>query len=785
MIKLNQKMELWDITGVVTESKLLGQKPKQVNFFHVKSYSSGLTYQIRCPFFCPARKGDIIKGRCVKNGGTGTGLGEFVFVVEPTVEPAANKDAIDNAFLIYMKGKKFTKKLSDKVYLFFRNMALRYINSDQPAEGELKPILQNKDCLDGAIMEMISIFSQKWKENPDIAEPLLDLGLNEDQIKTLFTKWYNGFSIRRLYLLGLNPALIKAAEERGWTLDGLYYQLIDNPYLVEKIPMDLAYKICLKYNRQFGQNMIESADLVRWVDTQTERDKSSCYPLYSLIRKYGRFEELKTTLVEDFGCRIRYNSFYLKHQALIEDILAETLSPAPLKDTTYCSALNKIGLSKEQVEGIEIILNNKSSIIRGKAGSGKTTIIATLCRELDLRGQNYLICAYTGQASGRIKDEVPFPDKVMTLHMALNKTLPPIHTLIIDEISMVPNELLSRVIKKLERNSDPKAILTGKEVKLSRIIMFGDPNQIQPIDPGDLFNQIIESKVVPGKNLVEDHRRIKKGILHANLERLILEPRDQLEFEWDDDCEFIEGGLMQVQDKIRNLIQNDNKWNEITVICPFNEVNIELNKIIMDIFIPPDVPQIRDSFGQVWKVGARVRMKKNRYDIDIMNGDQGIVTKIIHETNSVEILFRYDRKGGEGKRSKKVIFPTFLPPGTPEEEAIEDAKLVAPLSTNLIELGWAISVDKSQGSQWRSVIFYFSEKSGPTGFINWKRFYTAISRAEETLIVIAPHLDRVYSAIRTDPSKRFDNLRKRLRGKEMIDHFVNKANQRFVQMMRN
>ena len=89
--------------------------------------------------------------------------------------------------------------------------------------------------------------------------------------------------------------------------DARYYQLLENPYIPEKIPLSKANDISLRYNLSFDQNIIECAHLIRFIDEQISANGWACYPLYSVKKKYPRFNELINTLEDKFKCSIRYN----------------------------------------------------------------------------------------------------------------------------------------------------------------------------------------------------------------------------------------------------------------------------------------------------------------------------------------------------------------------------------------------------------------------------------------------------------------------------------------------
>jgi len=759
-------INIYSILGVIKKSEPL--KYDKGNLFTVISSTSSREYRIVCTYFCPARRGDVLSGYCINHESQN---GWLQLVREPVVEPASSKEAIQSTFVIYLAKTRFRKALSDKLYRFFEEQALRMISEASQrrvtSEDEESPILRNRDLLSSAVMEVISLYARRFRTCPEVIEPLIELGLSEEQAKKLLNGWYKSFSLRRLYLLGLTKREIRESCERGWTPDTLYYQLLENPYLTERVPYEKAEIIARKYQLSFNQNMLESAQLVRFVDKQTQERGWACHPVFGLMKRFPRFKEFQDTLKRSYHCRIRYNFFYLKHQAQVEDTLTQLLTSEELI-STYCSERTRETLCEEQIEAVETALNYRVSVITGGAGVGKTTVIAALCDEFELLNRDYLVASFTGKAVARIKEVVKRTDKVMTLHMILAKgNLPKVDTLIIDEISMVPNQLLARVLIRLLEVSETHSLDILRDrmearTEPLRIVLVGDSQQVQPIEWGDLFNQILTSGQLPTTFLTQDHRRKERGVLYSNMQKF--GNPDEIEFEWGSDCMFESGTIPEVISLAKNMFASGVDHTEITIICPFGDKLEEINRQCQAIFIDPSSPMLIDAFGNPWKVGARVMMTTNRYDINVMNGEEGIVTGVFPENNQIAVKFR---------NGEEVRLPSFVPVVIGEQKNWDEED--QPLSTKLLVLSWAITIHKSQGSEWKRVILYLPENRGPAGFLNRKLLYTGISRAKECLHVVGKSELSFMGIIGIDPPSRYDNLGRRLQGEKYVDHYVDPA----------
>jgi len=723
------KLELYELLGIITNAKRAGKG----NLLTVTSVNTKKTYKVECPFFCPARQGDIVSGYCLLKEN-----GNMEFVQEPIVEPSTSKENVQTAFIIALRGTRFSRRMSERLYDFFEEEAKRRIK-EIPDRND--PVIRNKDMLSAAVLEMISLYAHRFKLSGETVEPLMQVGLTEEQAERLLRWWYRTLTLRRLYLLGLTKREIRESCERGWSPNDLYYQLIENPYIPEKVSIEKARSISRRYRLSYGQDMDECGQLVRFVDGCTTERGWACYPVYALAKKFPRFDTLQPILKRHFKCAIRYDFFYLRHQAETEDLLTTFLQSEELPET-HCSDATKKRLDEEQVIAVERALNNTVSIITGGAGTGKTITIAALADELDIRNEPYLIASFTGKAVSRIKEVVRRKSTVKTLHMILSGAVPnSVTTLIIDEASMVPNELLARVLAKIAYTK-----------KHFRIVLVGDPNQIQPIEWGDLFNRLLLVEGIPTTNLLIDHRRVAKSVLYQNARCFITgEP-----FRWGSDCQFVEGGVPEIESIVKAIYMGGVPHEEITVISPFNRDLEEINRICQNIFLDKDAPVITDAFGKVWKLGARVMMTVNRYDIGVMNGEEGLITGIYPERNEIKVRFKKEEE----------IIPTYLQIDVTESDEIDD--IDEPLSTKLLVLSWAITVHKSQGSEWRYTIFYLSPNSARTSFINRKLLYTGVSRAKEMLYVVSQSEQGFQLAMGIDPPKRYDHLDRRLKGENPV-----------------
>jgi energy-coupling factor transporter ATP-binding protein EcfA2 len=788
---------LYEILGIVKSCKPMNRQKDAIRIFEVVSNSSQTEYKIYCQFFCPAHRGDVLTGYCEKLQN-----GQFAFIQCPTVEPPSSKEAIQTAFIVALGNLRMNRRLSNSLYEFFQKETearLKKMKGKNISIAE-EPIQRNQHHSNAAVLEMISWYAFTFRREPSVADNLINVGLTLEQAEKLLKWWYQQQVIRRLYLLGLTKKEIRECCDRGWSNgsvwenspSALYYQLLENPYLLVRLPLAKAHEIARRYKLNFTQDMLEAADLVRFVDQQTLNRGWACHPIYSLLRKYPRFFELQSTLKHNYKCEIRYNFLYLRYQAEVEDTLVNLLEPEEFTRKTHASEYTQKHLCDEQIKAVETSLNNRVTLITGAAGTGKTSLVKILDHELELRGKSYCIASFTGKAVARVKEVVGKTQHIFTLHMFLAKALDHGYDyLIIDEISMVPNKLFANVLLKLQSR------LSSEDRQLN-VIMLGDPNQLQPIQWGDVFNQLLESGIggtiptIPRVHLMKDHRRTDfDGILYQNTNQIALtdEP-DEIIFEWGSDCQFITGQLPELAALLESL-KGEYSYQQITIVSPYKELN-DVNLLCQRIFLAdnasietttiknmrPTLPagkigpaaetpkylQMTDSFDTTWHVGARVMMtRKNFYEINVMNGDEGIVKEVNPEMGYIRVIFNY---------GQDVNIPTFLPE---VYNKFQNDEREEPLSTQYLSLSWAVTVHKSQGSEWDVVIFFVRAGRSTGGFFNRNLLYTGISRAKKKLFVVANAKTSFESAIYANPPKRYDNLGRRMKGEKFNGEYRDAA----------
>ena len=377
---------------------------------------------------------------------------------------------------------------------------------------------------------------------------------------------------------------------------------------------------------------------------------------------------------------------------------------------------SKIKLSEKQKEAIKLINNNNVCIITGGPGTGKTTIIKTIIDIYKGKGKKVVLCAPTGRAAKRMTEATG--EEARTLHRLLeigkvseekpdpDLDVTPIDgdVVIIDEISMVDIFLMNYVVKAL--------------FKGTKLVLVGDTDQLPSVGPGCVLKDFIESKKIPCIKLNKIFRQAMQSKIIVNSHKVnegINFLQDKEENSKNTDCIFIEE---RNSNEIVNKILKEYTLDK-QIITPSKKGDLgtkNLNKIIQEKFNSLNVMKNEKKFGDIiFREGDKVMQTKNNYDImwrrdteissGIFNGEMGIIEKI--DDNMGEIKIRFD--------DNKVAFYGYQ-------------------DLDQLEHSYAITVHKSQGSEFQIVIFPIFQ-AAPM-LLTRNVLYTGMTRAKDKLIMI-------------------------------------------------
>ena len=414
-----------------------------------------------------------------------------------------------------------------------------------------------------------------------------------------------------------------------------------------------------------------------------------------------------------------------------------------------------IAYSAQQEQAIREAAVSGLLLITGGPGTGKTTILNGV---LELLGQMQLKCllaAPTGRAAKRLTEVTG--EEASTIHRLLEATIDP-HTgkmffardedsplkcdaVIVDEMSMVDVQLLHSLLK---------AVPAGK-----RLILVGDPDQLPPVGPGFPFSDMLRSGELPTVRLTEIFRQAQESLIVMNAHRVNNGQMPELRNVKSDFFFMRRQNEEGVASLIRDLCTTRLPKNmgipadQIQVLSPTRKGGVgtmSLN-ILLQAALNPAAPDKKErQFGEfTFREGDRVMQIRNNYDIlwkrtdgsevgaGIFNGDVGVIRAIDPSTETMTILFD-------------------------DREADYDFTQL-----NELEPAYAMTVHKSQGSEYRAVIL--TAWNGSPYLLSRSILYTAITRARELLIIVGKEETVGVMVENVRKNRRYSGLKLRLQGK--------------------
>jgi exodeoxyribonuclease V alpha subunit len=369
----------------------------------------------------------------------------------------------------------------------------------------------------------------------------------------------------------------------------------------------------------------------------------------------------------------------------------------------------QIKLAKSQLEAVTATLDNNVVIITGGPGVGKTTIVKVI---VNLHKKSrILLAAPTGRAAKRISQTTNMPAK--TIHRLLafnpqsrnftyNENQPLLADIVVvDECSMIDVKLMSSLMK---------AIPSG-----CKLILVGDVDQLPSVGPGAILQDSIKSAQVKTVALTEIFRQAQDSQIITNAHRinngdmpLYKNPTPDSDFFFiksDDPNLTLEKILLLATKKIPQKF-NLNPTTEIQVLAPAHKGSlgvIALNTALQKALNPNPVTSIT-RLGNILATGDKVIQTINNYDKDIYNGDIGFIIAINLTDKKLQIDF-----------NNKIVNYNF-------DELDE------------ISLAWAITIHKSQGSEYPAVIIPISTQHFT--LLQRNLLYTGITRGKQLVVLL-------------------------------------------------
>ena len=414
-------------------------------------------------------------------------------------------------------------------------------------------------------------------------------------------------------------------------------------------------------------------------------------------------------------------------------------------------------LDEHQVQAVKEAVRNGLLVITGGPGTGKTTTINTIIRYFEMEGMDIFLAAPTGRAAKRMSETTGFEARTIHRMLELNGGMEgsagfernetnPLETdlVIIDEMSMVDITLMNSLLK---------AIAPG-----TRLILVGDINQLPSVGPGSVLKDIIQSEAFNVVMLTKIFRQASTSDIIVNAHKINRGEEVSLDNKSMDffflkryEADIIINVVLQlVKQKLPKFV--DATPYDIQVLTPMRKglLGVErLNGILQQYLNPPDKSKREKEHGDmVFREGDKVMQTKNNYQLEweirtkfgltvdkgmgIFNGDMGIITEINDFAETMTVEFDEGRKV---EYSYKLL--------------------------DELELAYAITIHKSQGSEYPAVVIPLL--NGPSMLMNRNLLYTAVTRARKCVTLVGNDTTFNQMIQNTSQQKRYSGLCDRIR----------------------
>lgn len=465
------------------------------------------------------------------------------------------------------------------------------------------------------------------------------------------------------------------------------------------------------------------------------------------------------------GSRVYASHFYyleLNAAKMLHDLNLDYEEPEPgiVRRIAQIEKHTGMQLDDRQKMAVKSAVQHGIMILTGGPGTGKTTTINAMIHYFQSENMELLLAAPTGRAAKRMTEATGY--EAQTIHRLLEVSGNPedentksgfnrneenpleADVIIIDEMSMVDLPLMHALLR---------AIMPG-----TRLILVGDCHQLPSVGPGSVLKDLIASECFPVVMLTKIFRQAQESDIVVNAhkinrgETVILDnkSRDFFFLKRQDANVIISVILTLIQKKLPGYV--DAKPYDIQVLTPMRKglLGVErLNNILQQYLNPPADNKAEKEYGdRRFRVGDKVMQIKNNYQLEweittkygltvdkgmgIFNGDMGIITEINTYTETLEV--EYDEK-------RRVKYPF---------ELLEE-----------LELAYAITIHKSQGSEYPAVIIPLL--TGPRQLFHRNLLYTAITRARKCVTIVGSDTTFQEMIRNTNEQNRNTSLDERIR----------------------
>ncbi|MBU3806504.1 MAG: ATP-dependent RecD-like DNA helicase [Candidatus Fournierella pullistercoris] len=378
----------------------------------------------------------------------------------------------------------------------------------------------------------------------------------------------------------------------------------------------------------------------------------------------------------------------------------------------------------EQRRAIQLALSSNVMVLTGGPGTGKTTTVNAILALFQNQAERVALCAPTGRAAKRLSELTG--QKAQTIHRLLEVDYDPqlrlvrfIHNeknllkcdvVILDEMSMVDAKLFQSLLSALRHGC--------------RIIMVGDSDQLPSVGPGNILSEVVRSGIVPTVSLTRIFRQQHQSMIVENAHRIV-QGLPPLRGDKNSDFFFLQASGLACQQLVCDLVSHRlpksyglDPVRDIQVLCPTKRGpvgTVALNQRLQELLNPPapEKPQL-ELGGQLFRLGDKVMQVKNNY------------------------MIPFERQGGEAGVGAFNGDMGIVMGVDPAERALlvqmDDRRLVYTADTiPELEIAYAVTVHKSQGSEFAAVVLPASDLPEKLCYRNL--LYTGVTRAKKLCIL--------------------------------------------------
>ncbi|HKY99644.1 MAG TPA: ATP-dependent RecD-like DNA helicase [Rhabdochlamydiaceae bacterium] len=591
-------------------------------------------------------------------------------------------------------------------------------------------------------------------EDPD---RLLNVpGIGKKRIDTIKNCWKEQHSIRDVMIFlrghGVSPSfaqkIYKAYGERS------IEKVSSNPYGLAKEIYGIGFKSADGIAQGLGMptNSFQRIDAgIEYTLWELSNDGHVCFPEKELIPQVhevlqvpieqvqGRLEHLikNGDLVREREL-IWVKPLYLAELGITRELARLSYSPCKIRPVLIDKALPwveaklHIELAPEQKTAVALGVKDKTLVVTGGPGTGKSTITKAILAITEKITQRILLCAPTGRAAKRMSEITG--KKAFTIHSLLemnfktggfkrNRDNPlECDLIIIDEASMIDTLLMNHLLKAIPREA--------------RLILIGDVDQLPSVGPGNVLKDIISSECLSVVQLKQIFRQAAGSRIVTNAHRINQGEFPDISERPSSDFQFIEAEepadvLQIIVDLVAKRLPASHRFHrfdEIQVLSPMKRGVIgteNINMVLQAQLNPSPSPLVR--MGRCFHIGDKVMQIRNNYQKEVYNGDVGKIVEINLSDQMLKVAY-----------DGKIV----------EYEFLEMDELV---------LAYAVSIHKYQGSECPCVIIPVHT----THFIMLYRnlLYTGLTRGKRLVVLVGTKKALAIAINNEDAHKRYSGLK--------------------------